>query len=295
MDHIRITKIIVTLLFVGALCACQLSQTPTEVNSSSSINQKPEVSETVDKQRVEFQIDGNSYEITEIQHSNQLPPNCMPNTCQNVDQLLLIPHQEHDGVIIWYKSSSTQGQQTCPLTELQEYLIFSDKTRSQASFAGFTDNKCYIAFVIPKSERNYKLFFSNHSFIEVKDDTPLTASAPNMASRLVVTSGQSLEWSSAHNSNGYTPSVAFSPNGKLVAASSWDGIIPIWDMTNNKLIHKLEAERVNDIGMRMDQVVFSPDGTKIATDHGMVRYGCGSCLKERLLAIFRLISVSTLM
>lgn len=73
MDHIRITKIIVTLLFVGALCACQLSQTPTEVNSSSSINQKPEVSETVDKQRVEFQIDGNSYEITEIQHSNQLP------------------------------------------------------------------------------------------------------------------------------------------------------------------------------------------------------------------------------
>ncbi len=55
-------------------------------------------------------------------------------------------------------------------------------------------------------------------------------------------------------------SVAFSPDGKLLAGVCYQNTIPIWDVQSGQLIRTLESTPVQEVA-----VVFSPDGKMIAT------------------------------
>ena len=54
-------------------------------------------------------------------------------------------------------------------------------------------------------------------------------------------------------------SVAFSPNGTLLASGSWDGAVKLWDVATGTNITTLEGN------FDVTSVVFSPDGTTLAT------------------------------
>src|SRR5262249_50466840 len=113
--------------------------------------------------------------------------------------------------------------------------------------------------------------------------------------------------------------LAFSPDGKLLAAGTTDGPIYVWDMTTGKELHKLKhstvtflafspdgrmfvsagggpvalwdalaGERIRQLGDAKDEsksrvVAFSPDGRTVAVEHGTWSDGKGRIrLFERL-------------
>jgi WD40 repeat protein len=64
---------------------------------------------------------------------------------------------------------------------------------------------------------------------------------------------------------------AFSPDGRLVAASGGDGLVRIWQMSDGTLLHSLaypSFDPVADSIIAMHRVIFSSDGELLATSSG---------------------------
>jgi metallo-beta-lactamase class B len=59
-------------------------------------------------------------------------------------------------------------------------------------------------------------------------------------------------------------SVAFSPDGKLVASGGWDDTVRLWDVENAKELHKLAAHKA-----MVGHVAFSSDGRILASRGGL--------------------------
>lgn len=55
-------------------------------------------------------------------------------------------------------------------------------------------------------------------------------------------------------------SVAFSPDGKLLASGGWDDTVRIWDVASGKELRKIEAHKA-----MVGRVLFSPDGRHLAS------------------------------
>lgn len=53
--------------------------------------------------------------------------------------------------------------------------------------------------------------------------------------------------------------LAFSPDGRMLAAVGQDGRLSIWDITSGQRLHQIQADR-----RRLRSVEFSPDGSKVA-------------------------------
>jgi uncharacterized protein with WD repeat len=58
-----------------------------------------------------------------------------------------------------------------------------------------------------------------------------------------------------------TATLAFSPDGKELAAGGWDHKVDVWDLTQSKQLRTLAG------GQIVDAVAYSPDGRLIATGH----------------------------
>lgn len=65
-------------------------------------------------------------------------------------------------------------------------------------------------------------------------------------------------------------SIAFSPNGRLLALGSNNGIIKVWRVANGNLIHTLKGHAGGVLS-----VTFSPDGQLLASGGGTKPSNCG--------------------
>ena len=72
-----------------------------------------------------------------------------------------------------------------------------------------------------------------------------------------VSDGSLLQNLEGHNY--WVQSVAFSPDGKILASGSYDGTIALWQVADGSLIHTLEGN-----ANRIASVTFSPDGQILA-------------------------------
>ena len=61
---------------------------------------------------------------------------------------------------------------------------------------------------------------------------------------------------------GVVSAVAFSPCGKRLAASNWDGLVKVWDISHRVCITQME--RHGRSGDKISKIVFSPDGKHLA-------------------------------
>ena len=66
----------------------------------------------------------------------------------------------------------------------------------------------------------------------------------------------------------YTPSVTFSPEGSLLASGSWDKTIRLWDVETGEQQTELTIELSDSFNYSIiDGLIFSPDGTRLASVH----------------------------
>lgn len=64
--------------------------------------------------------------------------------------------------------------------------------------------------------------------------------------------------------DGFVCSVAFSPDGKLLASGGWDDCIRLWDVQTGKEVRKIDAHR-----SMVTRVAFAPDGRYLASRGGI--------------------------
>ena len=82
-----------------------------------------------------------------------------------------------------------------------------------------------------------------------------------------VESGRELKTFAGHLEQ--VSSISFSPDGVTIGSTGYDGTVKLWDITTGKLLATTPLPE--DKGDAMDSVVFSPDGTLVATSqlHGI--------------------------
>ncbi len=61
----------------------------------------------------------------------------------------------------------------------------------------------------------------------------------------------------------WVESIAFSPDGRLLASGSWDGTVKLWRVSDGRLVRTLTRGRV-----RVRSIAFSPDGRLLAAGTG---------------------------
>jgi WD40 repeat protein/serine/threonine protein kinase len=62
--------------------------------------------------------------------------------------------------------------------------------------------------------------------------------------------------------------LAFSPDGKYLASGSHQGAVKLWDVAGGKEIRTFEGAKNQDLENMVWRIAFSPDGTRLACNHG---------------------------
>jgi WD40 repeat protein len=62
--------------------------------------------------------------------------------------------------------------------------------------------------------------------------------------------------------------LAFSPDGKLLASGSHDGAVKVWDVASGKELRTLRGKKDSGTPNMVWSVAFSPDGTRLASNEG---------------------------
>jgi WD40 repeat protein len=77
-----------------------------------------------------------------------------------------------------------------------------------------------------------------------------------------VATGELLE--TLNGNTAYITNITFNPDGKMLASASSDGSVKLWDVKTGEILAALDIPDASS-------VAFSPDGTLLATDGGIVR------------------------
>ncbi|WP_317205236.1 hypothetical protein [Janthinobacterium sp.] len=73
--------------------------------------------------------------------------------------------------------------------------------------------------------------------------------------------------------NAYTRGIQFSPDGNILAATSGNHNINIWDWRNSKLLQTLHIEKDAGLDQATEKLLFSPDGNFLAVCHSRTTDG----------------------
>jgi WD40 repeat protein len=84
---------------------------------------------------------------------------------------------------------------------------------------------------------------------------------------------------------GQVESIAFSPNGRLLASTTWENVdvIRLWDTANGTLLAKLDGHRG-----RVNSVAFAPDGKTLASagaDTTVLLWDVSACIGNKLRSV----------
>jgi WD40 repeat protein len=79
-------------------------------------------------------------------------------------------------------------------------------------------------------------------------------------------------------------SVAFSPDGKTIVSGSWDGTVRIWDLSGHCMAKPFQGHQGG-----VCSIAFSPDGKTMSAVVMTERYACGVFLVNLLVSLLKAI------